>query len=145
VNNFFKTKQEMESLTTGCDPDLMTSHPPDVWQWQKNVDTKSRIGENVETKYRIGENVEKVLIDKKEICHDERKSFVRVLNVPLSFEKAGLLCSQLGGKLYYPEVSSVFVSISAVKLVLTATSEQWPPVNNGKAKSGQANFDTNFD
>ena len=93
----------------------------------------------------LGNNVEKVLIDKKEICHDERKSFVRVLNVPLSFEKAGLLCSQLGGKLYYPEVSSVFVSISAVKLVLTATSEQWPPVNNGKAKSGQANFDTNFD
>jgi hypothetical protein len=32
-----------------------------------------------------------------------------------------------------------------VKPVLTATPEQWPPVNNGQTKSGQANFDTNFD
>jgi hypothetical protein len=34
---------------------------------------------------------------------------------------------------------------STVKPVLTATSEQRPPVNNGQTKSGQANFDTNFD
>ena len=84
----------MESLTTGCDPDLMTSHPPEVFEWDKNVATE----------YRIGQNVEQILIDKKEICRDERKSFVRVLNVPLTFEKADLLCSQLGGKLFYPEV-----------------------------------------
>ncbi len=32
-----------------------------------------------------------------------------------------------------------------VKPVLTATSEQRPPVNNDRTKSGQANFDTNFD
>jgi hypothetical protein len=29
--------------------------------------------------------------------------------------------------------------------VLTATSEQRPPVDNGQTKSGQTNFDTNFD
>ncbi len=35
--------------------------------------------------------------------------------------------------------------LTTVKPVLTATSEQRPPVNNGRTKSGQANFDTNFD
>ncbi len=35
--------------------------------------------------------------------------------------------------------------MSTVKPVLTATSEQWPPVNIGQNKSRQANFDTNFD
>jgi hypothetical protein len=33
---------------------------------------------------------------------------------------------------------------STVKPVLTATSEQRPPVNNGQSRPGQANFDTNF-
>jgi hypothetical protein len=29
--------------------------------------------------------------------------------------------------------------------MLMAASEQRPPVNNGQTKSGQANFDANFD
>ena len=38
----------------------------------------------------------------------------------------------------------VVVNNITVKPVLTATSEQRPPVNNGQTKSGQANFDTNL-
>jgi hypothetical protein len=39
----------------------------------------------------------------------------------------------------------MWIKVDTVKPVLTATSEQRPPVNNGQTKSGQANFDTNFD
>jgi hypothetical protein len=35
--------------------------------------------------------------------------------------------------------------LCTVKPVLTTTSEQRPPVNNGQNKYDQANFDTNFD
>ncbi len=36
-------------------------------------------------------------------------------------------------------------SIGTVKNVLTTTSEQWRPVNNGQSKSSQTSFNTNFD
>ena len=58
--------------------------------------------------------MDKILIDKAEICKDERKSFVRVLSAKLWFENANLLCSQLGGQLYYPEVLKIQASIEKV-------------------------------
>ncbi len=41
-------------------------------------------------------------------------------------------------------ISSFSVNLNTVKPVLTATSEQRPPVNNSQTKSGQINFNTNF-
>jgi hypothetical protein len=37
------------------------------------------------------------------------------------------------------------VYIATVKAVLTATSEQRPPANNGQSKPGQIKFNINFD
>jgi hypothetical protein len=58
------------------------------------------------------------------------------------FEKNTTTGSQLG---HTKNKVSLFMGTNTVKPVLMATYEQQPPVNNGQTKSGQANFDTNFD
>jgi hypothetical protein len=57
----------MEAFTTGCHLD-MTSHRPEVFEWEKQVEVQTE----------VGSNVDRIFIGKSEICKDERKSFVRV-------------------------------------------------------------------
>ncbi len=44
-----------------------------------------------------------------------------------------------------PIIRQINNFISTVKPVLTATSEQRPPANNGQPKPGQIKFNSNFD
>ena len=84
----------MVALTSRCDAGVTTA-TPDVLRWRSDIDA------DVE----IGLNVEKIWIDVADVCDRGRKNFVQIFSERLAFDKADLLCSQLGGWLYYPPVS----------------------------------------
>ena len=100
----------MVTLTSRCDAGVTTSPPPDVLRWRSDIDADAK----------IGLNVEKTWIDSADVCDRGRKSSVEIFSENLSFDKADLLCSQLGGKLYYPAVGfspSLFIVQAQLRLL----------------------------
>ena len=120
----------MVTLTSRCDAGVTTSPPPDVLRWRSDIDADAK----------IGLNVEKTWIDSADVCDRGRKSSVEIFSENLPFEKADLLCSQLGGKLYYPAVGfspSLFIVQAQLRLLQLGSLGSWDRlhVKLGRPKS----------